>query len=103
MKRILEQCTGFEWDEGNQNKNWVKHTVSNSECEQVFFNLPHIVRYDAKHSKKEARYFLLGQTDALRLLFVVFTIRTDRIRIISARDMNKKEKVIYNEQLKKNS
>ena len=40
---IFEQFTGFEWDEGNRGKNWDKHRVFDSECEQVFFNQPLLV------------------------------------------------------------
>jgi uncharacterized DUF497 family protein len=94
-KNLLSQCSGFEWDTGNSDKNWLKHLVSFSECEQGFFNLPLIVAEDAKHSDKENRYYALGQADDGRLLFLVFTIRKEKIRVISARDMSKKEKAVY--------
>jgi hypothetical protein len=103
MKNIFENYDGFQWDSGNSEKNFYKHIVSNSECEQVFFNQPIIVVDDSKHSEDENRFYLLGRTDQGRLLFVVFTIRKNLIRIISARDMNKKEREIYNEEIKKNS
>jgi len=93
----LSECGGFEWDEGNKDKNWAKHKVSPLECEQVFLNLPRVVGSDPQHSGVESRYYALGQTDTGRRLFVVFTIRADRIRVISARDMNQKERRIYNE------
>ena len=92
---ILSQCRGFEWDEYNSNKIWIKHRVSSTECEQIFFNHPLVVTDDVKHSKKEKRYFTLGHTNERRLLLVVFTIRIDQIRVISARDMNKKERKVY--------
>ena len=98
MKEILQQCTGFDWDEGNSEKNWILHQVSRSECEQVFFNEPLVVGADERHSQNEKRWYLLGQTDSKRLLFIVFTIRNGLIRIISARDMHKKERRLYNEQ-----
>lgn len=98
MKKIFDKCIGFDWDEGNSAKNWVRHLVSQGECEQVFFNEPIVVASDNKHSIDESRWFLLGMTDSGRLLFVVFTVRENRIRMISARDMNKKERKIYNEQ-----
>ncbi len=91
----LAKCVGFDWDEGNLLKNWEKHRVSAVECEQVFFNRPVIVAEDAEHSRQEERMFALGQTDAGRLLFVVFTIRRDLIRVISARDMSKRERKEY--------
>lgn len=103
MKEIFEKCEGFQWDAGNSNKNLIKHSVTNSECEQVFFNQPIIIVDDSKHSELEKRWFLLGRTDQDRFLFVVFTIRMELIRIISARDMNKKEREIYNEEIKKDS
>jgi hypothetical protein len=92
---ILANCTGFEWDDGNLTKNWDKHEVSEGECEQVYFRQPLIVRRDKKHSKLENRYYVLGRTDAERLLFMVFTVRNNKIRIISARDMTRAEKKRY--------
>lgn len=92
---LVATCIGFQWDKGNLLKNWEKHEVSGSECEQVFFNHPLVVAEDRKHSAKEARYFALGQTDASRFLFIVFTIRGSLIRVISARSMNNKEREVY--------
>ncbi len=85
----LYECIGFQWDESNSRKNWDKHKVSQGECEQIFFNLPLLAVDDKKHSTKELRYYSLGRTDEGRCLFVVFTIRAARIRVISARDMNR--------------
>ena len=85
-------CIGFEWDDGNSNKNLTKHKVSDSECEQVFFNQPFISGSDVRHSHDESRYYALGKTDTGRRLFVVYTIRNQFIRVISARDMNRNEK-----------
>lgn len=90
-KKILENCTGFEWDQGNFIKNWDQHDVSSGECEQIFFNRPLIIKWDKEHSKNENRYYVLGRTDANRLLFSVFTVRNDKIRIISARNMTDAE------------
>jgi uncharacterized protein len=97
MKQLLQQCKGFEWDEGNAEKNWILHRVSRTECEQTFFNEPFVVMHDEKHSQLEKRFYLLGQTDLGRLLFIVFTIRKNLIRVISARDQHKKEREIYHE------
>ncbi|MBU4293956.1 MAG: BrnT family toxin [Actinobacteria bacterium] len=91
----LEKCTGFEWDKANIDKNLLTHNVSSPECEQAFLNIPLISYEDLKHSQKEARYYALGKTDANRFLYIVFTIRNKQIRIISARDMNKKERQVY--------
>jgi hypothetical protein len=89
--KILANCTGFEWDSGNITKNWDKHDVTTGECEQIFFNRPLIVRRDRRHSTIENRYYVLGRTNMNRLLFAVFTVRNDKIRIISARDMTESE------------
>lgn len=88
-------CTGFEWDDANSQKIWTTHHVAPSECEQIFFHQPFVVAEDVKHSHKENRYYALGQTDAGKLLFVIFTIRRTVIRVISARDMNRKERKVY--------
>nr|WP_281719785.1 BrnT family toxin [Nitrosomonas nitrosa] len=83
----------FEWDEGNQEKNWHKHRVTQEEAEQVFLD-PHKQDYpDPAHSKKELRKILVGRTLKGRMLLLVYTIRGDAIRIISARDLNKRKEV----------
>ena len=92
---ILSRCTGFQLDRHNAAKNWERHQASVSECEEVFFNVPLIVQDDPKHSQREPRFYCLGQTDARRLLFVVFTIRGTLIRVISARDMSRNEREVY--------
>ena len=94
---ILAQCTGFEWDEGNSEKNWIRHKVSRVECEQVFFNHPLVFADDVEHSESERRYYTLGQTDRERRLFVVFAVRGCLIWVISARDMSREERSIYDE------
>jgi uncharacterized DUF497 family protein len=91
----IANLEGFLWDKGNAKKNWNKHRVLDSECEGVFFQQPILIEEDIPHSKNELHYFLLGQTGGGRLLFVVCTIRQNMIRVISARDMNRKERGIY--------
>jgi len=91
----LKNCIGFQWDDGNSEKNWISHQVTKSECEQIFFNQPLILGEDNKHSNTEQRYYALGQTDDERLLFIVSTVRENLIRVISARDMSKKEREVY--------
>jgi uncharacterized DUF497 family protein len=91
----LAQATGFDWDAGNRDKNWETHRVSTAECEQIFFNLPLLVVPDTAHSQEEDRFYALGQTDAQRRLFVVFTMRGSLIRVISARVVNRREKKAY--------
>ena len=88
---------GFEWDAGNARKNADKHDVSQSEAESVFFNQPLLVLADRRHSQHEPRFHALGVTDSERRLHVTFTLRADDtlIRIISARDMHRKERRFY--------
>jgi uncharacterized DUF497 family protein len=95
MTNDLEQFTGFQWDEGNIDKNLLEHQVQNWECEQIFFNEPLIILDDPKHSLPEKRWAAFGQTDAGRLLTIIFTKREKLLRVISARDMNRKEKKFY--------
>jgi uncharacterized protein len=91
----LEGCTGFEWDAGNADKNWETHQAARGEIESIFFNRPLIVASDLAHSQREPRYAALGRTDQERRLTVVFTVRGKMVRIISARDMSRRERRIY--------
>ena len=93
--RILKEVTGFEWDVGNKNKNLIKHNTTNEECEEIFFDQKKIIMKDVAHSENEERYTLIGQTKQKRLLHIIFTIRRNKIRIISARDLNKKHYRLY--------
>jgi uncharacterized DUF497 family protein len=92
----LSKVSGFEWDEGNARKN-EDHGVSMAEAEQAFFNAPLLVLPDAKHSETEPRFHALGKTNEGRKLHITFTLRdADRlVRVISARDMHRKERVNY--------
>src|SRR5262245_30092088 len=99
---LLSKCVGFDWDQGNTEKNWAKHRVTPSECEQTFFNQPLVVTDDEKHSQNEARFYALGIADTNRTLFVAFTIRRHLIRVISARDMSVKEREAYKNHEKQN-
>jgi uncharacterized DUF497 family protein len=100
---MLAKCIGFDWDKYNSEKIKKKHDVTSVECEQVFFNRPVIAGDDKKHSETENRFFVLGQTDSGRLLFLVFTVRRNKLRVISARDMNKKERRVYQTHEEENS
>ena len=102
MKNVISNCKGFQWDEGNLDKNWYLHQVANGECEELFFNVPLIIAADAKHSHQEQRYYALGRTDTDRWLFISFTVRDDLIRVISARDMNQRETRRYGERIQRN-
>ena len=98
------QVTGFDWDEGNSRKNAEKHGVNQSEAEEIFFNEPLLVLEDSRHSQAEARFHALGETDDGRLLHITFTLRQNGtlIRVISARDMHRKERAVY-EQVEKDA
>lgn len=91
----LLRCTGFDWDDANVPKIWERHQASPMECEEVFFNLPLAAGHDEKHSHEERRCYVLSQSDGERRLFVVVTIREGLLRVISARDMNRKEREVY--------
>ncbi len=93
----FEKITGFEWDKGNERKN-VKHGVTPAEAEQVFLNEPLVVLDDLKHSDTEQRFHALGQTGEGRFLHIAFTIRTNMIRVISVRNMHRKERAIYEQE-----
>src|SRR5947207_1256414 len=92
----LDLVIGFDWDSGNARKN-EKHGVSQSEAEQVFFDPRLLVVSDARHSSVEARFHGLGRTLQGRRLHVTFALRSDGtlIRVISVRDMHRKERQIY--------
>ena len=88
--KVDKNVYAFDWDAGNTGKN-SKHGVTDSECEEVFFDQRKISLKDKLHSGTEARYITLGQTKQERLLYLVYTIRERKIRIISARDCKKKK------------
>ena len=90
----------FEWDSGNQTKSLKKHGISSQEAEDAFFRQK-LVLLDQGHSKTEARFVMYGQTDSGKILFISFTIRNKRVRIISARPADKKERNMYEQKVKK--
>lgn len=93
----FERIVGFDWDEGNRRKNVEKHAVTQGECEQMFFNEPLLLLHDSKHRSSERRGHALGRTDTGRLLHITFTLRggASLIRVISARDMSRRERAHY--------
>jgi len=91
----LADCDGFDWDEGNAAKVRARHDVERGECEQVFFGEPLLVSADAKHSQVEQRWRALGMTLGGRPLYLVFTLRGSRIRVLAARNMSRKERRDY--------
>lgn len=101
MDDLFGSFIGLQWDRGNSNKNLLKHNVQNWECEQIFFNNPLFVLEGQRHSIAEKRWAGFGKTNAGRLLVVIFAKRGNLLRIISARDMNSKERKFYEENEKK--
>jgi uncharacterized DUF497 family protein len=94
LAQLFPGVAGFQWDEGNSEKNWRRHAVTQTEAEQVFFNRP-IVVGEVRRPVQEARHFSLGQTDGGRELAVVFVIRGSSLRVISARPMSRRERKAY--------
>lgn len=84
----------FQWDEGNGLKSFVKHGITSEQSEQVFFH-PYVLKPDKRHSALEDRLNLIGKTDSGKVLFMSFTVRNNKIRIISARSADKKERKVY--------
>ena len=95
-----DKLRGLTWDSGNDRKSLDEHSVSKSEAEQLFFNEPLLLVPDPKHSQEEPRFHALGKTDDGTLLHVTFTLREEGtlIRVISARPMHRKEKLIYEQE-----
>ncbi len=91
----LSKITGFEWDKWNRDKSYKKHSITPNQTEEVFLDKDLIIKNDLKHQEQEKRYIALGETTEGEILFVVFTIRKDKIRIISGRRANRKEKEVY--------
>lgn len=95
--RIIPKPLGFDWDEGNLEKNRRKHAVTPEESENIFLDSESIILPDDKHSKVEERYLIFGRSQNNRCLLVSFTIRNKKIRIISARRMHREEVNKYEE------
>lgn len=97
----FSNISGFEWDSGNKKKSVLKHNVKNSESEEIFSNKP-VIAYDKSHSQTEDRYLAYGLTNKQRMLVIAFTLRNLKIRVISSRNQDKKEREFY-EKNKKNT
>ena len=94
MKLIVRGLKGFEWDAANWRKSERKHGIAVAEAEEALLNDP-VCQIDERHSDIEQRYVALGATNGDRKLFVSFTIRQNRVRVISARPMSRKERAAY--------
>ena len=86
----------FEWDSANQTKNLHKHAVTCEEAEEVFGGRRFVpLGQQIEPAATEPRFGILGETRKGRLLFLAFAIRHEKIRVISARPMNQKERSFY--------
>lgn len=92
---VIQEPIEFQWDRGNVDKNQRKHKVSEKESEEVFFDNKRVTFKDHVHSDKEERFRVIGETRGKRLLFVAFTVRNKKVRVISARDINRREVKLY--------
>ena len=92
---VIDHPSEFQWDKGNKGKNYFKHKVTDQECEEAFFDQQKKIFKDALHSGREDRFILLGKTKEGRILFIVFTLRSGKVRVISGRDLNPKERYLY--------
>lgn len=92
--KTVKEAFEFEWDKGNIGKN-LKHKIEDKEAEEVFLDGQRFIFKDHVHSEGEERLRILGKTKKGRLLFVAFTVRSNKVRIISARDINRKEVYLY--------
>lgn len=97
----LKKPIVFEWDKGNQAKSFVKHRITNPEAEEVFLNF-NIILEDLQHSSKEQRFIILGKCDNGKMIFSCFTVRANKVRIISSRLSNQKERKLYEKTFKEN-
>ena len=91
----LSKVIGFLWDKGNIDKSYEKHGISSNEAEEIFLDKNLLLEEDIKHSQRETRFVAIGKSESKKVLFVVLTLRVDKIRIISARLASKKERKIY--------
>lgn len=96
MDPDFSSLAGFDWNKGNQ-EHIKKHKVKQTECEEIFYSKPLIVSFDKAHSQIEERFEVLGKTNKKRKLFLVYTMRGGKIRVLSCRDQNKKERKTYDQ------
>lgn len=99
----LGRYKGFEWDKGNIDKSYEKHGITPKESEEIFLDENLQIGRDLEHSQKEKRYLALGKTFEKKILFVVFTLRSHKIRIVSTRRANLKERRNYAQKAKKSA
>jgi hypothetical protein len=95
LAALLARIEGFQWDDGNTDKNVLGHDVTQSEAEEIFFHAPVVLLEDARHSITEQRFLIYGPMNAGLLLSAAFTVRANRLRVISIRDMSRQERRRY--------
>lgn len=95
IPEFFPDVIGFEWDDGNSDKNWLQHRVTRAEAEQVFLNRPLLLASSPGRTRVEVRYFALGRTGLNRHLAIVFAVRGALLRVISARPMSRRERRSY--------
>lgn len=95
IPELFPDITGLEWDDGNSDKNWLQHGVTQAEAEEVFLNRPVLIALSPGRSDAETRYFALGRTDLDRRLAIAFAVRESLLRVISARPMSRRERRFY--------
>ncbi len=103
LKKFIFILNKFDWDKGNREKNLIKHKVTTSECEEVFFNTPVIEEIPGNNKQGEQRYYALGITNKGKKLTIIFTVRNDKIRVISARSMSRRERKGHEQKAKKDT
>jgi uncharacterized protein len=87
----------FDWDENKAASNLFKHGVSFDEAKTVFDDPLYVDFYDPAHSDDEERYLIVGESNQRRLLIVSYTERVRLIRLISAREVTRTEREVYEE------
>jgi uncharacterized protein len=87
----------FDWDENKAASNLLKHGVSFDEAKTVFDDPLYVDFYDPAHSDDEDRYLIVGESNQRRLLIVSYTERGNLIRLISAREVTRTEREVYEE------
>ena len=97
---LVDHYDGFDWDDGNRNKNWLGHKVTEAEIEQACRNEPFLIFPDIEHSQGEERWIVMSKTDQGFPLFGSYTVRQNRIRPISFRKMDRKERREFDEAIK---
>lgn len=91
----------FKWDPAKARANLRKHGVPFREAFSIFWDPLGITFFDPDHSEEEDRFITIGFSEAGRLLMVAHTDRGDNIRIISARELTREERVTYEEEIQK--